>query len=365
VSRVRDLIGRAFGLGALGHCRAGDQVDEAGRCNETTDFVNQAPSAGTYAGKHVLITGGLGFIGLNLTTALRAMKADVRVLNRSWPPDPERSRRILDGVTFFKGDIRDAVLVEEAIAGCDLIFHLAGKSGPTASNASPLEDLDVNGRGMLTLLEACRQARQMPKIIFPSSRLVYSASLPLPVAETSQTVPLSVYGIHKLTAERYLLLYQRLYGLQSTILRITNPYGPFQRREQHSYGIVNWFIHQAVNGRPVTIYGDGSQQRDYVHIDDVVQALLLAGLNEKANGRIFNVGSGHGVSFVQMAELIVDSVPRGRLEYVEWPADAERVETGDFVADVSTIEACLGWIATIALPTGIKDVVARYRELDR
>ncbi len=328
------------------------------------DFVNQDRSAGGYAGKRVLITGGLGFMGLNLVTALRAMKADIRVLGRSWPPDPERSQQILEGVTFFKGDIRDAVLVEEAIAGSELIFHLAGKSGPAASNASPLEDLDVNARGMLTLLEACRQSNPMPKIVFPSSRLVYSPNLPLPVAETSPTVPLSIYGIHKLVAERYLLLYQRLYGLQASILRITNPYGPFQRREQHSYGIVNWFIHQAMNGRPLTIYGDGSQKRDYVHIDEVVHALLAAGLNDEANGRIFNVGSGDGVSFLQMAELIVASVARGRLQYVDWPADAARVETGDFVPDVSMIQACLGWKAATSLSTGINDVVARYRELD-
>lgn len=326
--------------------------------------MSQGQSAGNYAGKRVLITGGLGFIGLNLTTALRAMKADLRVLNRSWPPDPERSQPILEGVTFFKGDIRDAVLVEEAIAGCELIFHLAGKSGPAASNASPLEDLDINAKGVLTLLEACRHANPMPKIVFPSSRLVYSPSLPIPVAETSPTVPLSIYGIHKLIAERYLLLYQRLYGLPSTILRVTNPYGPFQRREQHSYGIVNWFIHQAMNGRPLTIYGDGSQQRDYVHIDDLVQALLVAGLNDEANGQIFNVGSGSGISFLKMAELIVASVARGGLQYVDWPADAARVETGDFVADTSRIQFSLGWKASIPFSTGINEVVARYRELD-
>ncbi len=327
--------------------------------------MNQGQSANTYVGKRVLITGGLGFIGLNLTTALRAMKAEIRILNRSWPPDPDRSERVLEGVAFFKADIRDAVLVEEAVAGCDVIFHMAGKSGPAASNASPLEDLDVNARGMLTLLEACRQADPMPKIVFPSSRLVYSPSPSLPVAETCPTVPLSIYGVHKLTAERYLLLYQRLYGLRSTILRITNPYGPFQRREQHSYGIVNWFIHQAMNGLPLTVYGSGSQQRDYVHIQDVVQALLLAGLSDEADGDIFNVGSGSGLSFLQMAEVIVAAVTGASLQYVDWPADAAQVETGDFVADTSRIRSCLGWKASIPFSGGIEDVVARYRQLDQ
>jgi UDP-glucose 4-epimerase len=325
--------------------------------------VTDVPQTNAYAGKQVLVTGGLGFMGLNLVTALRATGANVRVLNRSWPPDPDLGQRYLEGVSFVKGDIRDPVMVDEAVAGCRVVFHLAGKSGAAASNASPLDDLDVNAKGMLTLLEACRLVEPMPKIVFPSSRLVYSPSPRMPVAETFPTVPLSIYGVHKLTAERYLLLYQRLHGMRATILRITNPYGPFQRREQHSYGIVNWFIHQAMHDLPLTVYGDGSQQRDYVHIDDVVRALLMAGGHERADGQVFNVGSGVGVSFSQMAELILQFAGRGDLRHVEWPDDAARVETGDFVADTSLIQSCLGWKASIPIAAGIKDVVAHYTEL--
>ena len=184
------------------------------------------PSA-TYAGKQVLITGGLGFIGLNLVKALQTSAVGVRVLNRSWPPDPEHGQQFLEGVTFFKGDIRDPVLVDEAVAGCDLVFDLAGKSGAAASNASPLDDLDVNAKGALTLLEACRHADPMSKIVFPSSRLVYSPGLHVPVPETSPTVRVSIYGVHKLTAERYLLLYQHLHAMRAAILRITNLTGHF------------------------------------------------------------------------------------------------------------------------------------------
>jgi nucleoside-diphosphate-sugar epimerase len=310
-----------------------------------------------------LITGGLGFIGLNLAAALCSANADLRVLGRSWPPEPGRTRRIIGCATFFKGDIRDATLVHDAVDGCEVIFHLAGKSGPAASNLSPLEDLDVNARGMLTLIEASRQASPMPKIVFPSSRLVYTPNLPLPVTEAAPTMPLSIYGIHKLASERYLLLYQRLYGLRSTVLRITNPYGPFQQPEQHSYGIVNWFIHQAMKGETLSIYGDGSQQRDYIHVDDVVRAMLIAGIRKEADGHIFNVGSGHGVSFVDMAQLIVTSVGKGGLAHAEWPRDASLVETGDFVPDTSMIEGQLGWKAIIPLTSGIKDVVTRYQKM--
>lgn len=303
-------------------------------------------------------------MGFNLIRSLRAAAAKVNVLSRSWPPQHESYDRMLEGITYFKGDIRDAVVVEEAVANCDLIFHLAGKSGPTASNASPLEDLDVNGRGMLTLLEACCRVRPGAKIVFPSSRLVYSASADLPVSEAAPTAPLSIYGIHKLAGEQYLLLYQRLHGLKVTILRISNPYGPFQRPEQSQYGIVNWFIHEAMHGRPLPVYGNGAQLRDYVHIDDVVDAMMTAGVAPQADGRIFNVGSGLGVSFLEMAELIIRKAGRGSIKHLDWPAGAAAVETGDFVADTSLIAERLRWQATIRFESGIDDVVGQQRTFE-
>lgn len=313
-----------------------------------------------YRAKRVLVTGGLGFMGFNLVRALAAANAQLRVLSRSWPPRPGSVESTLPGVTFFKGDIRDPAVVEDAVAGCDLIFHLAGKSGPVASNASPLDDLDVNSRGMLTVLESCRRVNPRVKIVFPSSRLVYGANAAGPVSEDAPTAPLSAYGIHKLAAEHYLLLYQRLHGLRPCILRITNPYGPFQRPEQNRYGIVNWFIHEAMHGRPLTVYGQGAQLRDYIHIDDVVAAMLSAGLAPEAEGTIFNVGTGRGASFLEMAEIIVRAAGRGQIKHAEWPADAALVETGDFVADTSLIAKRLGWKASIPLEAGIDDVVKRY-----
>ncbi len=317
-----------------------------------------------FAGKRVLVTGGLGFMGFNLVRALQGSEAHVSVLSRSWPPLPGSVESTLGSVDFFHGDIRDPAVVEEAVHGCDLVFHMAGKSGPAASNASPLEDLDVNCRGLLTLLDACRPMKSAVKVVFPSSRLVYAPHTPIPTPETAPTAPLSIYGVHKLAAEQYLLLYQRLYGLRVSILRITNPYGPFQRPEQNRYGIVNWFIHQAMQDQPLTVYGEGLQARDYVHIDDVVDALLLAGASPAADGMIFNVGSGHGISFVEMAKLIVRAARRGSIKHVEWPADAAVVETGDFVADTSLIAQELGWRARIPFQSGIDEVIARYAELD-
>ena len=313
-----------------------------------------------YSGKRVLVTGGLGFLGTNLLRALQGGNARVSVFGRSWPPQARAIDAIIEGVIVLKSDIRDSVAVQEAVEDCDVIFHLAGKSGPTASNASPLEDLDVNSRGTLTLLEACRHVNPTVKIVFPSSRLVYSAQAELPVNEAAATAPLSIYGIHKLAAERYLLLYQRLYGIRACILRISNPYGPFQRPEQNRYGIVNWFIQEAAHDRPLTIYGDGAQLRDYIHIDDVVGAMLAAGGAEEADGRTFNVGTGRGVSFLEMAELIIRKTGRSTVKHIDWPADAALVESGDFVADTSLVGKHLGWKALVPLESGVEDVIAKY-----
>jgi nucleoside-diphosphate-sugar epimerase len=321
------------------------------------------PNLAAYSEKRVLVTGGLGFMGFNLVRALQEANARLSILSRSWPERPGSVESILAGVTFFKGDVRDPTVVDEAVAGCDVIFHLAGKSGSIASNASPLDDLDVNSRGMLTLLESCRRLNPNAKIVFPSSRLVYGTDAKLPATEATPTAPLSVYGIHKLAAEQYLLLYQRLYGVRASVLRITNPYGPFQSPEQNRYGIVNWFVHEAMHDRALTIYGKGAQLRDYVHVDDVVDAMLMAGVAPEADGRIFNVGSGRGVSFLAMAEHIIRSAGRGRVKHVEWPPNAALVETGDFVADTSLIAECLGWKAAIPLESGIEDVIAGYGKL--
>lgn len=321
----------------------------------------EGTSVSGYAGKTVLVTGGVGFMGFNLVRRLLGGDLRLRVLSRSWPAILGSVESVLDGAAFFHGDIRDATLVEDAVEGCDVIFHLAGKSGPAASNASPLEDLDVNSRGLLTLLDACRRLSPKAKIVFPSSRLVYGSSPHQPTPETAPIAPLSIYGVHKWASERYLLLYERLYGIRTAILRITNPYGRFQRPEQKSYGVVNWFIHQAMQNQALTVYGQGTQLRDYIHIDDVVDALLIAGIARDSDEKVFNVGSGRGVSFQQMAEVIVRAAGRGTVKHVEWPADQAVVETGDFVADTTLSASVLGWKAQIPFELGIQDVVAKYR----
>jgi UDP-glucose 4-epimerase len=314
-----------------------------------------------YSGRRVLVTGGLGFLGLNLIDHIARAGAKVRVLHHTWPSLTGRAARLLEGVECLQGDIRDGVAVRHALEGCEVVFNFAGRSGAITSNASPFEDMDVNVRGQLTILQACSEANTKVKVVFPSSRLVYKPTIDMPVTESAATVPISMYGIHKLVAENYHMLYDRLDRVDAVVLRITNPYGPFQRRDQDRYGIINWFIYRALSGLDLPVYGLGTQIRDYVHVDDVVNAFLLAGAEPAANGMTFNIGSGIGLSFSHMSELVIQATGRGSIRFTEWPPDAAGVETGDFIADVSLVDRVLGWRPRVPLDHGIEEVVAQYR----
>ena len=317
----------------------------------------------SYRGRRVLITGGTGFIGSNLVAELLADGAEVAVLARS--PLPERGGRaeLLRRVWHFRGDVREPLLVREAVAGREVIFNLAGHSGSVSSNDEPFDDLDMNLRGQLVLLEACRRLpAPLPRVVFASSRLVYRPGVPLPVAEDAPTGPISLYGVHKLAGENYHLLYRHLYGMPAAVLRITNPYGHFQREEQDRYGIVNWFIHLAVAGRDLPVFGDGRQVRDYVHVDDVVSALLAAGSESAADGQLLNIGGGSGTPFADMAAAVVAEAGSGRVVHQPWPEQAAKVETGDFVADIGRAAEVLGWRPRIGLADGLRRVVAQYRK---
>jgi len=320
---------------------------------------HEAPLAAAYRGRVALVTGGFGFMGSNLVPRLAQLGAEVRVMARSWPPQAEFDEGVHPAVRFFKGDIRDEAVLQDAVEGCDYIFHLAGKSGASTSNESPIEDLDVNCRGLLLLLDAMRLGATEAVIVFPSSRLVYAPKLPVPVPETAPTTPLSIYGAHKLVAENYLRIFGLQHGLKSVVMRITNPYGPYQRPEQRSYGVINQFIHEAMRGRSITVFGRGEQLRDYIHVDDVVEALLAVAMSPAAAGATYNLGSGTGTSLADLAALIVDVAGSGRVEHVPWPQSEASVETGDFCADITRIEAAVGWAPRVKLRDGIQDVITR------
>jgi UDP-glucose 4-epimerase len=315
-----------------------------------------------YRGRKVLVTGGLGFIGINLSSRLLELGAEVSVLDNFVPPTPAAPlKALLSRLSVAVADIREADKVERVIRDQQVVFNLAGKSGAADSNKTPLNDLDINCRGHLTILDACRAFNPSVTVVFPSSRLVYGKPRYLPVDEKHPLTPESIYATHKLAVENYHLLYGHLYGLKSTVLRVTNPYGPLQLGDARPYGIANRFIQSAVRGEKLPVFGAGEQRRDYLYIDDLVHALLLAGWREEARGRIYNIGDDRSASLMELAQLAVAAAGSGEIVQVPWPEEYRAIETGDFQSDIALAGQELGWQPVTQLAEGVARTVAFYR----
>jgi UDP-glucose 4-epimerase len=315
-----------------------------------------------YADRRVLVAGGLGFIGRHLTARLRDAGAQVTVATRSLDDYHEPAAALASqGVKVVEADLRDRDAMCRAVRRQDVVFNVAGRSGATLSMEDPWTDLDVNCRGTLVLLEALRTDNPRAKLVFVSSRLTYGHGGAEPASEERTPDPLCVHAVHKLAAEHYLRLYGRVYGVAAAIARLTNPYGPGQPAGRTAYGVVNRLIHLAVAGDTLTVYGDGHQRRDYLYIDDAVEALLRIGEDEASNGRTYNVGSGIGTPLIDMARAIVAIAGGGRIEHAPWPLLAGQIETGDFVASIERIRRELGWEPRTALAEGLQRTVADYR----
>lgn len=314
------------------------------------------------ASPRALVIGGLGFMGVNLTERLVTESRSVTVVTPSRARHADRAAAFeARGVRIIEGDLRDAGAMMKAVAGQQIVFNLAGESGAVSSMEDPWTDLDVNCRGNLVLLEALRAGNREAKLVFVGSRLEYGRQAIQPVSEEQAPDPLCLHAIHKLTVEKYLRLYGSLFGLRYTIARVTNPYGPGQPQGRTAYGVVNRLIHLALTGTTLPIYGDGTQRRDYIHVDDLVSALMGLAESPSSDGRVFNIGSGEGTRMIDMAHAIIDLVGGGRVEHVAWPALASQIETGDFVADISRVRAELGWVPAITLREGLQKTIAHYR----
>ncbi len=312
-----------------------------------------------------LITGGAGMIGSTLARLLVCSGTKVRVVDAMFSLYGGNAFNLGDierDIEFIRGDIRDSNLMEQVVEDVDYVFDLAAQVSYTHSNKDPLLDLDINCRGHIAVLEACRKMNPKARLVFSSSRFVYGNTEYNPVDEGHPTNCKSIYGIHKLAAEKYLQFYQQAFGLDTVSIRIANPYGPRQQMKHNGYGIVNWFIRLALDGEPLTIYGDGRQIRDYVFVEDVARALLAVAMTRETSGGVFNVGSGVGTAFCDMTKAVAECVPKTQIREVPWPADRYLVETGDYVSDVSKIRTATGWEPQVKLLEGIEKTAAFYAD---
>jgi UDP-glucose 4-epimerase len=315
-----------------------------------------------YRTRAVLVLGGLGFIGLNLSRRLIAAGVRLTVVTRRRSAHAQDATALeSSGAIVVEADLRDADAMRRVVTGQEVLFNLSARSGAVRSVDDPFTDLDVNCRGTLVLLEALRGVNRQAKLVFLGSRLEYGRVGADPVREDHPADPLCAHGIHKLMVGKYLRVYDRLFGMPSVVARVTNPYGPGQSSTRTAYGVVNQMIHLALAGEAITIYGDGSQRRDYIYIEDLITALLALGAAAPAHGHLFNVGTGIGTPLLDMARAIVAAAGSGRIEFAEWPPVAAEIETGDFVADVSRIRRDIGWSPSVSLDEGLRRTVAFHR----
>lgn len=309
-----------------------------------------------------LVLGGLGFIGANVSRRLAARGYRVTALTRSLAAHPETATAFGEaGITTVEANLADGNAMAREVPGQDVIVNLAGESGAVRSLEEPLVDLDGNCRANLVLLDAIRAHNPGVKLVFVGSRLQYGKPVTLPVNEDHARLGLSVHAVHKNAIEEYLRVYAGLFGLRYTVARVTNPFGPGQPAARVNYGVVNRMIHLALAGQPIPIYGDGMQQRDYVYVDDVSEALVQLAESDAATGRAFNVGSGTGTALIDMATAIIRAAGGGSITHVPWPRLAEQIETGDFIADITRIEREIGWRPTTSLTDGLASTVAYQR----
>jgi len=316
-----------------------------------------------FTNKKILITGGAGFIGSSICLELIKRGGEVTILDALLPLyggnlfnlEPVKSK-----IKFVKGDIRDKALIDDLVIGKNFIFDLAAQVSYIDSKDLPFLDLDINCFGRLNVLEAVKAKAPTARVIFSSSRMVYGKIHSIPVTETHPTEPLSLYGIHKLTGEKYYRYYHDVFALNTLVARLPNPYGIRQQMKHNKYSIVGWFLRQALDGETITIFGDGLQEMDYIYIDDVVEGLLQIAEKGVA-GEVYNLGSEERVTLVGMVDLILKEVGTGNKAHVPWPENFEKNKTGSYIADTSKIERDTGWKAKVTLKEGIKRMVVYYK----
>jgi UDP-glucose 4-epimerase len=317
-----------------------------------------------FGGKKVLITGGLGFIGSTLARALVKRQAVVTVVD-SLIPEYGGNRRNLAGVgrkvRVNIADVRDRHVLPQLVKGQDFLFNLAGQTSHMDSMTDPQTDLEINARAQLSILEACRLHNPGIRIVFASTRQIYGRPDYLPVDKKHPLRPVDVNGINKQAGEAYHLLYDRVHGIRSTVLRLTNTIGPRMRIKDARQTFVGVWIKQLLEGETFEVWG-GDQLRDFTYVDDAVEAFLLAAAKDAAAGKAFNVGGTKPVNLLALAEELVAANGGGSFAVRSFPADRKKIDVGDFYADDRAIRKALGWRSRVTLREALRATLAFYRK---
>jgi len=312
-----------------------------------------------------MITGGLGFIGSNLALALVDLGAEVLLVDSLIPRyggNLHSIEPVRDRVRVNIADVRDEYSMNHLVQGQDYLFNLAGQVSHLDSMQDPYTDLDINCRSQLSILEACRKHNPSVKVVYAGTRQQYGKPDYLPVDERHLMHPTDVNGINKMAGEWYHIVYSNVYGVRATSLRLTNTYGPRMRIVDSRQTFLGWWLRLVVDEREIEIYGDGTQLRDFNHVDDVVSALLLAAASDEANGQVYNLGSPEPVSLRQLAEMLVEARGRGSWRLVPWPEERRAIDIGSYYGDYTRAREQLGWQPRVSLADGLRSTIDFYLE---
>lgn len=316
----------------------------------------------TYRGRTVLITGGLGFIGSNLAIELASLGAKVTIVDAQLGDNLEKQSNvdsIPDCVSIKIADVRDESQLEELIKGQDFIFNLAAQVSHVESMRRPLVDLDINCRSLVAILECCRRVNSSVRLVLAGTRQIYGKPQFLPVTESHPINPIDVNGINKWAAERYATLYSNVYGMSTICLRLTNTYGPRMDISDGTKGFVGVFIGQVIQGKPLKIFGDGEQRRDFNFVSDVVHAFMIAGSRRDISGRSFNLGHMEHYSLNEFVNILSECIPL-ESERIPFPPHRQVIDIGDCYSDFSDFHHLTGWSPKIGLREGLQRTIAYF-----
>jgi len=313
--------------------------------------------------KKILITGGLGFIGSTLCIRLVKLGSKITILDSMMPGHGGNIFNIApvkNDVEIIEADIRDEEIINKAVKNKHYIFHLAGQNDHVLSLTNPFPDIDINIKGSAVLLEACKKNNKDARVVYTGTRGEYGSATKLPVNEETPLNPKGIYELSSLTAQKMFKIYNDNHGVKSVTLRLTNIYGERAQMKHSRFGVANWFVRVALDNGTIKVFGDGKIKRDFVHVEDVVDAILLSPLTEGALGEVFNIGSDKPSCFLELAETIISTAGKGKWEYAPFSAERAAQEPGDFYSDISKARKILGWEPKISLQDGIRRTVEFY-----
>jgi len=318
-----------------------------------------------FKNKNILITGGLGFIGSNLAIKLYNLGANITIVDSMIPEyggNFFNLHEIIDKIKINISDIRDINSINVLVREKDYIFHLAGQVSHILSLTNPYPDIDINIIGTINIVEACKKYNPNVKIIYTGTRGQYGPSQKLPVSEDAPTNPKGIYEISNLTAEKILKVYNDIHGIKTVLLRLTNIYGPRAQMKHSLYGVANWFIRLALDNETIKVFGDGSILRDFLYIDDCIDALVLSAESNEVNGEVLNVGHDKPISFIEYAKKVVKIIGSGKWEFAPFSPERKAQEPGDFYSDITKIKKYLGWFPKISIDEGIEKTAKYYKK---